>query len=418
VSTTGHGTQILDWSATAGEWAVVVANADGSPGVEVAATAGVRTDALLPIGLGLLVVALLLIGGGSALIVLALPTTPSAAPALATTTGRPDPTIYPLAVTGELDPGTSRWRWLVKWLLLVPHLVVLVALWAAFVVLTAFAGVAILVTGRYPRGIFDLNVGILRWTWRVSFYGYGVLGTDRYPPFSLEDADHPAHLEVAYPERLSRGLVLVKWWLLVLPHLLIVSVLTGGGAAWVSDTTAEVRWPLFGGGLIGVLVLVAAVSLLVTTRYPRGLFDLVVGLNRWVLRVVVYAALMTDDYPPLPATSGSTAGARNPPAGTAPPPAEDPRHCGGAPGPEAAGRRGPRARPVLTVTIDSNRWLSDPWMNTTAVSTAIRAARRTIASGFHPADRSSLRSIGASMSPSSVSASSTSSGCTPSATPP
>jgi hypothetical protein len=326
VSATGEGTQVLDWPAEAGSWAVVIANADGSSGVAVEATAGVRTEALLPIGLGLLVVALLLIAGGSVLIVLALPhdedarrgadRTPEAPPSVVPATGRPAPTAYPLAVTGELDPDTSRWQWLVKWLLLVPHLVVLAVLWTVFVVLTAFAGVAILVTGRYPRGIFDLNVGILRWTWRVTFYGYGVLGTDRYPPFSLEDADHPAHLEVAYPERLSRGLVLVKWWLLVLPHLLIVSLLTGGGAAWVSDTATEVRWPLLGGGLIGVLVLVAAVSLLVTSRYPRGLFDLVVGLNRWVLRVVVYAALMTDRYPPFRLDSGG----QEPPVPVPPPP--------------------------------------------------------------------------------------------------
>jgi hypothetical protein len=161
------------------------------------------------------------------------------------------------------------------------------------------AGFAILFTGRYPPALFDFNLGVLRWSWRVTFYGYSALGTDRYPPFTLAPTDYPADLDIAYPPRLSRGLVLVKWWLLAIPHYLIVAVLTGGAATWTYQVSTDTSWQIsLGGGLIGLLVLVAGVALLFTARYPAGLFDLVIGLNRWVYRVIAYASLMTDRYPP------------------------------------------------------------------------------------------------------------------------
>ena len=201
---------------------------------------------------------------------------------------------YPVRLDGRLDRDTSRWLWLVKWVLVIPHAVVLFFLWIAVTVLTIVAGFAILFTGRYPRAIFDFNVGVMRWTWRVGFYTIDAFGTDRYPPFSLEpDPTYPADFTVEYPEHLSRGLVLVKWWLLAIPHYLVVAILAGGwGWGWTGWRIAG------GGGLIALLAVIAAVVLAATGRYPQQVFDLLLGFNRWCYRVLAYAALMRDEYPP------------------------------------------------------------------------------------------------------------------------
>lgn len=214
---------------------------------------------------------------------------------------------YPVEIEGRLDPDLSRWQWLVKWILAIPHYLVLVFLILAFLVTSVVAWFAILFTGRYPRSIFDFNVGVMRWAWRVGFYTYSALGTDKYPPFALKKTDYPATFDVEYPSELSRGLALVKWWLLAIPHYLILAVFTSGAIWMATDTQGTNNQVLeIGGGLIGLLVLIAAIALLFTGRYPKGIFDLVMGLNRWTYRVWAYAALMTDDYPPFRLDTGGT----------------------------------------------------------------------------------------------------------------
>jgi hypothetical protein len=76
---------------------------------------------------------------------------------------------YPAVLTARLD-APSRGLWLVKWLLAIPHFIVLLFLGAAFGVMTVVAWFAVVITGRYPRSIFDFNVGVMRWSWRVSYY--------------------------------------------------------------------------------------------------------------------------------------------------------------------------------------------------------------------------------------------------------
>ncbi|WP_082634284.1 DUF4389 domain-containing protein [Arthrobacter alpinus] len=309
----GTGAQHVTMDLRSGAWVLVIMNADASPGVTVNMAAGFHselfgaiTPALLTGGVAALIIGAGLVALGAVGMGRRVPSSRQPAPGNPVTADGVSPTefagakSYPARLTGQLDPQLSRGLWLVKWLLSLPHMIVLFFLWCAVVITTIFAGFAILFTGRYPRALFNFNVGVLRWNWRVTFYAYSALATDKYPPFTLAATEYPADFEVDYPRELSRGLVLVKWWLLVLPHLLVVAIFTsaawsmwGRSGDWQSDYGRTV-----GFSLLGILVLIAAVGLLFTGRYQRPLFDLIMGINRWIYRVASYTLLLRDEYPP------------------------------------------------------------------------------------------------------------------------
>jgi len=309
-SATGAGAQTLEWELAEGEWVAVLMNADGSLGVANEVDVGVSTDVLRPIGLALLAAGLLGV----------LLTVPLIGATALSSRRRMDgrtsdevvesdhaPSAHPLRLEARIDRGLSTWQWLVKWFLAIPHVLCLAVLSVGFVLATIVAFFSILFTGRYPSSIFRFTSGVLKWGWRVTFYAFSGLGTDRYPPFSLGDEpNYPATLSVAEPGDLSRVKVLFKWWLLALPHYVVLAFISGWGvSAWVADDGTT--WSA-GGGLLGVLALITGCFMLFTRRYPKGLFDLTMGLNRWVYRVIAYIALMTDVYPPFRLDQGGTEG--------------------------------------------------------------------------------------------------------------
>ena len=182
---------------------------------------------------------------------------------------------YPVSASAELQPSYVRFLPLVKWLLLVPHYIALffLAIGAAFVAFVSFF--AVLITGSYPRSLWDYMVGVYRWTLRVT--AYFLLMTDRYPPFSLGQTENDnVFLSAEYPERVERWRPLVAW-LLILPYLVLASLILA---------------------LAHVCALLALFTIIFTKRIPDGIFDIMrVALN-WQMRANFYSYWLSTRYPP------------------------------------------------------------------------------------------------------------------------
>jgi hypothetical protein len=185
---------------------------------------------------------------------------------------------YPIDVEAAYGDGSiPRWAPLVQWwLLVIPSMIAFffVAIVAFFAIFAAWF--AVLFTRNWPRGLFDFVAGTGRWGVRLSAYYF--LLTSRYPPFSLgEEPDYPVRARFDYPARgIARWRPLVQWFLAI-PHFIVLYVL---------------------GLVASVCAIAAGFAILFTGRYPRGLYDIVVGYVRWQTRVNAYYYFMTDRYPP------------------------------------------------------------------------------------------------------------------------
>ncbi len=169
----------------------------------------------------------------------------------------------------------NRWLPLVKWLLVIPHFIVLFFVGAVAVLVVLYSFFAVLFTGRWPRGAFDFVVGTVRWCYRVAAYFH--LMVDAYPPFSLhDDPNYPVRLQVEYPERIDNWRPLVQW-ILAIPYLFVAGIFY-----WIT----------------GVLTVVAFFTILFTKQIPRGIFEVMMPGLRWNLRGNAYAYFTTDRYPP------------------------------------------------------------------------------------------------------------------------
>jgi hypothetical protein len=182
---------------------------------------------------------------------------------------------YPVTYSLDEPASLSRWLWLFKGLLIIPHLIVLWVLGFVSYFVSFFMWIAILITGKRPRGLFDFTLGVNRWSMRVIAY-YAHM-TDRYPPFSMDDRDdYPMRLTAEFDPSANRLTTFFRW-ILAIPHWIIVGVL---------------------GFVSSVVMFIHIIYVVIFGKPHPEMFKLLVGINRWTARETLYSLLITDQYPP------------------------------------------------------------------------------------------------------------------------
>ena len=185
---------------------------------------------------------------------------------------------YPIDLQVDYpEEGIARWRPLIHWLLVIPHYIALLFVGIAAYVVIAISWFAVLITGKYPEGMFNFVSGVFKWSNRVLAYQYWM--TEDYPPFTLDDSpEYPARTRYDYPPdgKIARWRPLVHW-LLALPHIFVIYFL------FIAES---------------IVLFIAFFAILFTRKWPRSMFDFTVGIVRWRTRAVGYYLWMTEEYPP------------------------------------------------------------------------------------------------------------------------
>ncbi len=183
---------------------------------------------------------------------------------------------YPVHLDIDHQAEYSRFMPLIKWLLAIPHYVALVVLGVVALLAIVVSFFAVLVTGRYPKGLFDFVVGVHRWGLRVG--AYVLLMVDPYPPFTLDDdPSYPVRFSIDYPEQgVDRWRPLVAW-LLVIPYAIVAYLIMY---------------------LLYILVFFAFFTILFAKSFPEGMFKICRVALRWTVRANAYEYWLVTRYPP------------------------------------------------------------------------------------------------------------------------
>jgi hypothetical protein len=181
---------------------------------------------------------------------------------------------HPVAFDVAYPERLSRVKIFFKLLLAIPQAIAILLLSVALSVLSFLAWFAILFTGRYPKAFFEFTSGVVRWKANVG--AYVLLLRDEYPPFSWEPGEYPLSLEIPRAERQSRVRLFIRLFAII-PNQIVLTFVEIA----LAFTTFISWW-----------------AILITGKYPRGLFRFSVGTGRWYFRSQAYQYLLRDEYPP------------------------------------------------------------------------------------------------------------------------
>lgn len=206
--------------------------------------------------------------------------------------------MYPIAYEADFNPTPNRWTTFFRLLLAIPWFIVAIFWGIVFYITIFIAWVAVIILGRYPKGLYDLNAGIVRFLVRVTAWIY--LQTDEWPSFGIgDDPGYPIRVNIAPPaERQSRLKALFRY-ILALPVLLVLSY----GTAYIQLCAGLVAW----------------LTIVFRGYMPEGINDMMTFVNSFHARVYGYLAILTDDYPPIGLEAARPSAATPPPAPPAPP---------------------------------------------------------------------------------------------------